>query len=101
MLVLSFYSTVLINAIDACYICWAMDLDNRAVTRPEVHDIYTAIPSGTLVLQPDEGLAYGASTADTVVQTNHLEEVAAPPSNRALLGPLLHEAVPAPKHYND
>lgn len=36
------------------------DLDARAVTHRSVHDIYAALPSGKLVVNPDEELAYVA-----------------------------------------
>lgn len=60
--VLSFFSSILLNVIDALYICYAMDRDARAVTHADVHQVYALLPCnvGGIVEQPDGGYAYGA-----------------------------------------
>ena len=60
-------SPALRSVLDACFICWALDRDSSAVSRPEVHAAFSAIPlkpaAGVAVEQPGGGLAYGATQA--------------------------------------
>lgn len=46
------------SATEVVYVCFARDLDNRAVTRPDVHAVLKDVPaaSGAVVVQPDENL---------------------------------------------
>eukprot|EP00892_Ulva_mutabilis_P008264 jgi/Ulvmu1/580/UM001_0588.1 len=50
------------SATDVVYVCFARDLDNRAVTRPDVHAVLKDVPSaaGAVVVQPDNNMMYGA-----------------------------------------
>lgn len=50
--------------------CWALDRDSSAVSKPEVHSAFAALPvqplqpaAGVAVQQPGGGLAYGAAPA--------------------------------------
>lgn len=50
--------------------CWALDRDSSAVSKPEVHSAFNAVPAqplrpaaGVAVEQPGGGLAYGAAQA--------------------------------------
>lgn len=47
------------SATEVVYVCFARDLDNRTVTRPDVHDVLKDVPaaSGAVVVQPDNNLA--------------------------------------------
>ena len=40
LIVLSFFSTILLNIVDATYLCYAIDIDTQTITKQEVHDIY-------------------------------------------------------------
>ena len=46
------------SATDVVYICFARDLDNRAVTRPDVHAVLKDVPAatGAVVVQPDNDM---------------------------------------------
>lgn len=66
LVVVSFLSSILITVIDACYICYAQDLDTAAVSRPDVHAVFAAVPSvraGNLVQQPDGEIGYAPAQA--------------------------------------
>ena len=41
--VLSFFSSILLDIVDAVYICFAIDKDNQTVTMAEVHEIYSQV----------------------------------------------------------
>ncbi|KXZ51690.1 hypothetical protein GPECTOR_11g140 [Gonium pectorale] len=56
---LLFVSGLLLDAVNTLYICYAMDKDNRRVTHPEIHAIYSQVP-GLAVENPDGGVMYGA-----------------------------------------
>lgn len=50
--------------------CWALDRGSSAVSKPEVHSAFAALPiqplqpaAGVAVQQPGGGLAYGAAPA--------------------------------------
>lgn len=54
-MVLAFLASLLLNVLDAAYVCFAMDRDADACSRPEIHELYSQLPSvGKLVEQPDE-----------------------------------------------
>ena len=46
------------SATEVVYVCFARDLDNRAVTRADVHAVLKDVPaaSGAVVVQPDNNL---------------------------------------------
>lgn len=60
----------LCSVLDACFICWALDRDSAAVSKPEVHAAFGAVPlkpaAGVAVEQPGGGLAYGATQGAAV-----------------------------------
>lgn len=62
LVVLLFFSGVLLNVIDAVYMCYAMDKDTQAVTRVEVHQVFAQVPVGAIVEQPGGEIHYGAPT---------------------------------------
>lgn len=66
-LVLSFFASILLNMIDALYICYAMDRDTHSCTKLQIHEVYSCIP-GAIVQQPDGGYAYGAPHQSTQPQ---------------------------------
>ncbi len=43
-LVLSYVACILLNVVDAVYYCYALDVDKRAVTRPDVHEMFELVP---------------------------------------------------------
>ncbi len=58
-----------LRVLDACFVCWALDRDSSAVSKPEVHSAFEAVPvqplqpaTGVAVQQPGGGLAYGAAS---------------------------------------
>uniref|UniRef100_A0A7S0UT24 Choline transporter-like protein n=1 Tax=Polytomella parva TaxID=51329 RepID=A0A7S0UT24_9CHLO len=59
--VLHFVGTMILDIVNTIYICFAMDLDTRVITRPEVHELYRQIPSiaGAVVENPDGAVMYG------------------------------------------
>ncbi|GBF94104.1 choline transporter-like [Raphidocelis subcapitata] len=65
-IVLAFVNSVLLNMVDACYVSFAMDRDAAAVTRSDVHAVFSTPGApwskgpGAVVEQPDEGYAYAA-----------------------------------------
>ena len=68
--VVSFLSSILMTVIEACYICYATDLDAQLVSRPEVHQVFAAVPQvhapGNLVQQPDGEVGYAPGTTASV-----------------------------------
>ena len=61
LVVLSYLSSLIIHITDVVYICYAEDMDKRTCLRPEVHAVFSAVPSvrvGALVQQPDGELGY-------------------------------------------
>ena len=42
---LSFGATVVLDVLNAVYVCFALDKDRACITRPEVHAIYVLLPS--------------------------------------------------------
>ena len=43
-LMLSFFSSVLLNVVDALFVCWALDRDHASCCRPDVAQVYSALP---------------------------------------------------------
>jgi len=70
---LAFLSSLVLNVVDAVFVCFAMDRDRHRVTMPEVHELYLQLPSakGAAVQNPDDSYAYAAE-----------EGAAAPPAPR-------------------
>mmetsp|Transcript_17844 Transcript_17844/g.21396 ORF Transcript_17844/g.21396 Transcript_17844/m.21396 type:complete len:587 (+) Transcript_17844:156-1916(+) len=65
--VLMFLMSIVSDAVDVIYICYAMDRDHQRVTRQQVHAIYVLIPQknndnniGAAVEQPGGDFAYAA-----------------------------------------
>jgi len=42
--VLSFFSSILLDIVDATYLCYAIDKDTQTITKPDVHEIYSKVP---------------------------------------------------------
>lgn len=74
IVVLQFCISVLLNVVDAVFICYAMDLDRQLSSKPEVHDVFTAVRqkrqktaagvrsgagAGAVVQGPGGDIAYG------------------------------------------
>ncbi|KAK9787237.1 hypothetical protein WJX73_001621 [Symbiochloris irregularis] len=64
-IVQSFFANVLLNVVDAVFMCYAMDRDTQAVTNMEVHEVFSHVPVGVAVENPDGNLGYGAPSAPT------------------------------------
>eukprot|EP00850_Spirogloea_muscicola_P009694 SM000055S18228 [mRNA] locus=s55:158944:161701:- [translate_table: standard] len=47
LMVLSFFTNVIIVAIDATYVCYAMDKDCNTVSKQEIHDVYILVPNAS------------------------------------------------------
>ncbi len=47
--VLNFMAGLLLDAVNALYICYAMDKDMRRVTHPEVHSMFAQVRTGVVV----------------------------------------------------
>lgn len=76
LVVLVFLSSIIVNIVDTLYICFATDLDNAVLARPDVHAIFVAVPAvHVLVQQPDGELGYAPSAATGAAAQPH----AAPP----------------------
>ena len=43
LVVLAFFSSVLLNIVDAVFICYALDLDTQSVTKSEVHEVFSQV----------------------------------------------------------
>lgn len=67
---LSFLASILLSAVDAVYLCFAIDRDRAMVTREEIHAVLVLLPSankassaegpgGGIVENPNGGLAFG------------------------------------------
>jgi hypothetical protein len=55
------FASLIINVVEAVYICFALDRDLQAVTRYEVREVYEKIPSIIQVIQnPNGSVAYAA-----------------------------------------
>jgi len=58
--VLSFFSSILLDIVDATYLCYAIDKDTQTITKPDVHEIYSKMPVGAAVENPDGEVLVGA-----------------------------------------
>lgn len=84
IVVLQFCISVLLNVVDAVFICYAMDLDRQLSSKPEVHDVFTAVhqkrreagrqsgdgvrgDGGAVVEGPGGNIAYGRYTSPPTV----------------------------------
>jgi hypothetical protein len=63
--VLAFFSSILLDIVDATYLCYAIDKDTQTITKPEVHDIYSKVPVGAAVQNPDGEVMVGAPQAQS------------------------------------
>ena len=43
LVVLLFFSSVLLNIVDAVFMCYALDLDTQSVTKSEVHEVFSQV----------------------------------------------------------
>jgi len=43
LIVLGFFSTLVLNAVDAVFACYAHDLDAQRISKPSVHAVYAAV----------------------------------------------------------
>jgi len=43
LVVLAFFSSVLLNIVDAVFMCYALDLDSQSVTKSEVHEVFSQV----------------------------------------------------------
>ena len=43
LVVLSFFGSVLLNIVDAVFVCYALDRDTQTVTQPEVHEVFSQV----------------------------------------------------------
>ncbi len=43
LVVLSFFGSVLLNIVDAVFVCYALDRDTQTVSRPEVHEVFSQV----------------------------------------------------------
>ena len=43
VVVLLFFSSVLLNIVDAVFMCYALDLDTQSVTKSEVHEVFSQV----------------------------------------------------------
>ena len=41
--VLAFFSSILLDIVDATYLCYAIDKDTQTITKPDIHDIYSVV----------------------------------------------------------
>lgn len=49
----AFFAAVLLDIVDAVFICYAMDKDTQSVTRLEVHEVFSQVREpGPLSLSP-------------------------------------------------
>lgn len=42
-LILVFFGSILLNIVDTCYLCYAIDMDREVVTKEEVHNIFSKV----------------------------------------------------------
>ena len=43
LVVLSFFGSVLLNIVDAVFVCYALDRDTQTVSHPEVHEVFSQV----------------------------------------------------------
>ena len=86
LVILQFCVSVLLNVVDAVFVCYAMDLDRQLSSKPEVHDVLTAVhqkraravgggsrggslrAGGAVVQAPDGQLLYGRYAAPPTIE---------------------------------
>jgi len=58
--VMSFFNSLLLNIVDAVFICYAMDKDRATVCNAAAHEIFMIVPVavGPVVQQPDGNIGY-------------------------------------------
>ncbi|CAG9465204.1 unnamed protein product [Pedinophyceae sp. YPF-701] len=61
LVVLSFLAGLLLNVVDAVFVCFAIDRDAQVVTQSDVHDVFLGLPviQGAFVEQPGGDLMFG------------------------------------------
>ncbi|GFH24153.1 uncharacterized protein HaLaN_21888 [Haematococcus lacustris] len=58
--VLSFFCALLVNIMEAVFLCFAIDRERRTVSHLEVHQLFCSLPNiGPVVQQPDGAVMYG------------------------------------------
>ncbi|KAK9918484.1 hypothetical protein WJX75_004393 [Coccomyxa subellipsoidea] len=67
----AFFAAVLLDIVDAVFICYAMDKDTQSVTRLEVHEVFSQVPVGVAVEQPGGEYSYGAPVTGGYVPPSH------------------------------
>ena len=65
LVVMSFFAMIVLNVVDAVFVCYAMDKDRNSVHRGELHAVLNEVneknqPSGGLVRNPGGQYAYGS-----------------------------------------
>mmetsp|Transcript_4069 Transcript_4069/g.14235 ORF Transcript_4069/g.14235 Transcript_4069/m.14235 type:complete len:537 (-) Transcript_4069:109-1719(-) len=64
LVILAFFSSILLNIVDSTFVLYAMDRDQACVTMPDIHAIFGEVPSvkaHAVVEQPTGDLAYGSA----------------------------------------
>jgi hypothetical protein len=94
MMVLGWIASVLKDATDTVYVCFARDMEHRRISRQEVHTVYKELPaaSGVIVVQPDDAVLYGAM--EEGVQPVHAAVSASPSAPHATMTDTVSEATP-------
>lgn len=67
--VLAYFGGILLNVLDAVFLCWALDKDANTISKQEVWEVFSAVPlkpaTGAVVQQPGGDMSYGAEVAMT------------------------------------
>lgn len=80
--VLLYVANVMLSIADTVFICWVMDLDQKKVTKLEVHEIFAIVPlskPGMAVENPDGTYAYAPDSA-VPLQEQPSAQYAPPPA---------------------
>lgn len=64
--VLQLLGSLLLDAVDTVFVCWACDKDQQLSSRPDVDEVFGSVvkkssPPGAVITQPAGGYAYGAN----------------------------------------
>jgi len=43
LVVLTFFGSVMLNIVDAVFICFALDRDTQTISHPEVHEVFSLV----------------------------------------------------------
>lgn len=43
LVVLLFFGSVMLNIVDAVFVCYALDRDTQTVSHPDVHDVFSQV----------------------------------------------------------